>query len=729
MGGCGGTGSHASVLMPTMPRNLDDLLRSLFSEDSLRVFLRRFDWGSRVLANAAGSSAPFSRLVADVVDELSRHHVVDVQFFTELLTDFPRQEHRIRQLAHSQGLMLPTPATSPTPNDDAATGVASKLFDPITAAAPRFAPAQFFTLQDRIRTSLSRMETIGHESGIESVRVVLAELKRRLNVTAYTVAVAGPQRVGKSMLVNALLGTDVSPVADYPTTAVPLLFVAGDVPVAEIRFADGTRTIKPASSDALREFAAHQGNEDNQKDVQVISVHLPNATLAKGMALIDTPGLRDASPAVREVTATALGRSDAVIYVLDASRGKKFTLDASIQDDLKTETGRRDRVLLALNQADELPLDQIQPLLTYVEKELRKYHVWDALACPPILVSGQMAFHCRQRGSALPDEFLALEHALWDHLLKHKQTGLHRLAEAATTLRGAVRECHTLLDDRSTRGVEATDTARARETWRAALDEISRLVRVWRQETSVVAFGSLRGRMSSLRQTLEAEIGGLAAAHLPSSTQLLNRIRLAVHAISRETLVEVDGRAEALGAAVAEITGRTLAESGALMGLHGRGGGIRAPFLVPMPEFSLAGLGPEMGLLGAFAAAFAGPVAAVAAGLIGLFLGEDLKRKRLERKRKGLRDGVRENAERAEEQLLMHFRELIHRRGEEIESGARVRLTTFIEDAERRLGKLGNPLSEEEAALLERLKSDLDHLDAELQAIGSELQPLLDQLA
>lgn len=718
--------------MPTAPRTLDELLHSLFTENSLRIFLRRFDWGSRVLGNAAGSSAPFARLVADVVDELPRHGVVDVHFFTELLGDFPRQEGGIRQVAHTHGLTLPTPATSPAPTDDGAVdpaaSIASRLFDAAAAAAPRFAPAQFFTLQDRLRTLLSTMEAIGRASEVESVRVLLDDLKRRLNVTAYTVAVAGPQRVGKSMLVNALLGTDVSPVADYPTTAVPLLFVAGDTPEAEIRFADGTRTTKSATSEALREFAAHQDNEDNRKDVQVISVRLPNSTLAKGMALIDTPGLRDASPAVREVTATALGRSDAVIYVLDASRGKKFTLDASIQDDLKTETGRRDRVLIALNQADDLPPEQVPSLLAYVEKELRKYRVWDALACPPMLISGRAAFLCRSRGAAPPDEFLALENALWGHLFKHKQTGLHRLAEAVTTLRGAARECLSLLGDRSTRGAEATDMARARETWKAALAEISRLVTVWRQETSEAASRSLHKRMSSLRQMLEAELGGLPAAGLPSSEQLLNRLRSAVRTMSHETLAEVDARAEVMSAAVAEIAGRTLAESGALMGLHARGA-VRAPFLVPMPEFSLAGLGPEMGIFGAVAAAFAGPIAVFAAGFLGLILGEDLKRKRVERKRRGLRDGVRENADRAEAQLLAHFHGLVRRRGEEVESGARVRLTTFIEDAERRLEKLGKPLSAEDAALLERLKSDLERLDADLQATGTELQPLLDQFA
>lgn len=59
---------------------------------------------------------------------------------------------------------------------------------------------------------------------------------------------------------DALLGVEISPVADYPTTAVPILF-----------------------------------------DVRAVRVTLPNDMLARGVTLVDTPGLHDASPAVRDV--------------------------------------------------------------------------------------------------------------------------------------------------------------------------------------------------------------------------------------------------------------------------------------------------------------------------------------------------------------------------------------------------------------------------------------------
>lgn len=259
-------------------------------------------------------------------------------------------------------------------------------------------PTRFFHLRQHVLNTAEKLQSLAKASGIESARIVVDQVRSELRASAYMVAIAGPQRVGKSTLLNALLGMDVSPVADYPTTAVPLLFEAGEQSKANIVMEDGTSTMVEASSDALRPFAAQQENDANNKGVRLVHVTLPNEMLARGISLVDTPGLHDASLAVREVTKSALTNADAVLYVLDASLGAKFKIGEAEVDDLTALQRSKERVLVLLNQSDALGDTRRKPLYEYLEKQLRKYNLWDALPAKPLFVSGRDAWTARQNG-------------------------------------------------------------------------------------------------------------------------------------------------------------------------------------------------------------------------------------------------------------------------------------------------------------------------------------------
>lgn len=717
--------------MPRRRNDLETLLHKLYSsEEALRVTLRRLSQGEEVLL-AVRTGLSFAGFVSDLVTVLEQRAAVDSALFAALAAEFTARKREIERTARTYGIAIAaqpetaakddeTPLASP---EDRGDDPAHRLFADATML-PALSPTQFFELQGRVGELLHRVEDLGRESGVDSVKLLVAGVKRDLKVTEYTVAVVGPQRVGKSTLVNALLGENISPVADFPTTAVPLLFTPGDKPSATILFEDGTRQPAVPTAGGLRAYAAQQENDGNEKLIQAIHIQLPNSTLARGMALVDLPGLLDASPTVQNVTRNALDRADAVLYVLDASLDRKFAINAPIQSDLRQLSRAKERVLLVLNQADALPSEREAPMLAYVEKELQRSGVWGALAMAPLLVSGRDAWECRQGGTAVPERFVALEEALWGHLLKHKLTGLHRLGQAVRVLQGTASECAALLSARSENGAKATDVSGARERWRTALNTIKVAVKTWQASAEAEVVELVDRQVRGLCRGFDSEIDRSTASQFPAAQAVTSRLRHDFTALAQQVGLVVDERVGALSVSVAEIAGQLLHQSSALLGLSD-GVGASLPFLSSMAEFSVAGIGPEMGFFGALAGIFGGPVAALFGVVIGTLLGEDIKRKRVERKRKQLKEAFSEHAADAQRRLLAYFRDQIRIRSTVLAKEADVRLTTFIEDAERRLERLGKPLTEQEAALLDRLSAAIVALQIDLQVVDAEIQPIL----
>jgi GTPase SAR1 family protein len=717
--------------MPRRRNDLETLLHKLYSsEEALRVTLRRLSQGEEVLL-AVRTGLSFAGFVSDLVTVLEQRAAVDSALFAALAAEFTARKREIERTARTYGIAIAaqpetaakddeTPLASP---EDRGDDPAHRLFADATML-PALSPTQFFELQGRVGELLHRVEDLGRASGVDSVKLLVAGVKRDLKVTEYTVAVVGPQRVGKSTLVNALLGENISPVADFPTTAVPLLFTPGDKPSATILFEDGTRQPAVPTAGGLRAYAAQQENDGNEKLIQAIHIQLPNSTLARGMALVDLPGLLDASPTVQNVTRNALDRADAVLYVLDASLDRKFAINAPIQSDLRQLSRAKERVLLVLNQADALPSEREAPMLAYVEKELQRSGVWGALAMAPLLVSGRDAWECRQGGTAVPERFVALEEALWGHLLKHKLTGLHRLGQAVRVLQGTASECAALLSARSENGAKATDVSGARERWRTALNTIKVAVKTWQASAEAEVVELVDRQVRGLCRGFDSEIDRSTASQFPAAQAVTSRLRHDFTALAQQVGLVVDERVGALSVSVAEIAGQLLHQSSALLGLSD-GVGASLPFLSSMAEFSVAGIGPEMGFFGALAGIFGGPVAALFGVVIGTLLGEDIKRKRVERKRKQLKEAFSEHAADAQRRLLAYFRDQIRIRSTVLAKEADVRLTTFIEDAERRLERLGKPLTEQEAALLDRLSAAIVALQIDLQVVDAEIQPIL----
>lgn len=584
-------------------------------------------------------------------------------------------------------------------------------------------PSRFFELRERVLKAAEELEVVGHQSGVESVKLLVTEVRNSLRASAYTVTIAGPQRVGKSTLINALMGANVSPVADYPTTAVPLLFQAGEKAEAEVIFADGSKKQVQATAEAVRPFAAQQELlTTNEQAVRVVRVSVPNDTLARGISLVDTPGLHDASESVRDVTAEALKMADAVLYVLDAGLGPKFKLGQAEIEDLRHLQSSKERVIIVLNQADMLSDQQRTTLLSYVETQLRKFEIWNGLPIPPLFVSGKDAWSARSTGTRPPDAFLKLEEELWGHLLRHRATGFHRLIAAVTRLDEARDVACAMLSDRAIKGEEAGNLDRARKACESANRRGAQSRKRWelalRNEVRGLLSERSTARIAALQATLEAIPKNGA---LPNANDIADKLRnelkedlLFVRALVRE-------RVAALANTHADIVRNALTESRAELGIPKTTAAMHltmseiAPIDLSLPEATVGFFG---GLVGFLVNPALGAVTTLLGWVWGIGIGAQRRRIRVERE---CTDRYQKALFNGHHQLIRHVDEWISVAAESIALQSKGRLETFMNDAENRIKRLGAPLKAGEAELLQSTVKKLAEQGQLLNVMTTEL--------
>lgn len=135
--------------------------------------------------------------------------------------------------------------------------------------------------------------------------------------TTATIVVAGEAKQGKSTLVNALIGADLSPVDVDVATAAPVRIAYGPEPSAVLTLVTGDRlTIPPAE---LAEWISMAGADlDRLRQVGSAEVEVPSPLLAPGVVLVDTPGVGGLVAGHAAMTLRALESATAMLFVTDA---------------------------------------------------------------------------------------------------------------------------------------------------------------------------------------------------------------------------------------------------------------------------------------------------------------------------------------------------------------------------------------------------------------------------
>jgi hypothetical protein len=213
------------------------------------------------------------------------------------------------------------------------------------------------------------------------------------------VAVAGQPRVGKSTLVNSLIGEEVAPLSVEEGSQVLAWYQGGSNPRAQVFPTQAPPRDVPAARMGGRLHIDLEGWRSDQLDRVVVD--WPSRTL-RGLTLIDTPGV-DPSDAGTRISLDA----DAVLYLMRQLHSTDVGFLQSLQDHpIARETPVNS--IVVLSRADEVGGGRIDAL-TSAKRLARRYRTDVALTglCQDaIAVSGLLAHAGR---TLTADELASLE--------------------------------------------------------------------------------------------------------------------------------------------------------------------------------------------------------------------------------------------------------------------------------------------------------------------------------
>ena len=175
----------------------------------------------------------------------------------------------------------------------------------------------------------------------------LEDAVARLGDARCNVAVLGEFKRGKSTLVNALVEHALLPTGVLPLTAAITVLRHGARPRLVVRDTHGDEDERPFPELAGLVTDAEEGGN---RHVATVTVELPDDLLARGVQIVDTPGIGSIHAHNTTMTERYLGRVDVAIFVLAADQ----PLNAPERELIATVAESGARLLFAVNKVDQL---------------------------------------------------------------------------------------------------------------------------------------------------------------------------------------------------------------------------------------------------------------------------------------------------------------------------------------------------------------------------------------
>ncbi len=215
-------------------------------------------------------------------------------------------------------------------------------------------------------TRLLQLTALARELGSEHVATEANDLAARLAEGRFFVACVGQFKRGKSTLIGALVGESILPTGFVPVTAVPTVIRFGSAKRARIRSADGTW--HEIALHELEQYVSEEYNPENIKRVSGAEVFVPSPLLAKGMCLVDTPGLGSVFSGNTATTQAFIPHIDAALVVTGSDpplAGEELALVESVAKHVG-------HLVVVLNKADKATEAEKAAAVAFTQRIMQK---------------------------------------------------------------------------------------------------------------------------------------------------------------------------------------------------------------------------------------------------------------------------------------------------------------------------------------------------------------------
>ena len=393
--------------------------------------------------------------------------------------------------------------------------------------------------------------------GALEIADAVADLEAERDETLHQVLFVGRYNVGKSTLLNALIGQRCLPVGPVPTTRALTYVVAGDTSELVSQDADGAITRHHSVSELLDK------NHPALKAARRVLLTIPGQFISQDICVVDSPGLEDPDLEYSSLTLKAAPRADAIVMVLDATI---LLSDAELTFLKQLLLGDRDRKLfLVINKADRLSPAELTSTRLAAEQHLRELGVTPRFFSLSAETAGKAVLDGRAEDA--PPEFLEFRDALTTFLSGDiRRTRARHLRGRVATLADNLRTlCHANIALAAQNEQKRAETLAKAEAYRKkTLDAV--LSQRTRNEELI---GRIERRCQANIRVFFADLEGALSRHVEGlGLKELQQTETIAHAVRDQTKSFVEGQLRDIHKELSESTSAAIYDL--QTALHGR---------------------------------------------------------------------------------------------------------------------------------------------------------------